>query len=109
MAKGFYNLAIREGPIEDFHAEKRVIGQKGMEAINRHAFNRIGYMFNLLHNGENEKFEKLCILGALPLDYFDPLDFNSKEVKGLETILREAELLVDTYKKYRNIVKKKNI
>jgi len=99
MAKGFYNLAMREGPLEDFHAEKRVIGQKEMEELNRHAFNRIGYMFNLLHKGENKKFERLCMLGALSLGYFDPLDFESEEVKKLDEILKQADLLAATYKK----------
>ena len=87
MAKGFYNLAMREGPLEDFHAEQRPIGQKEMEQINRHAFNRIGYMLNLLLSGENKKFEQICLMHAIALEYFDPLDFNSKEVKGLEELL----------------------
>ena len=99
MAKGFYNLVFREGVLEDIHAAKLPIGQKEMEALNRSSFNRIGFMFNLLHKGENEKFEKLCMVGAVPLSYFDPLDLSSKEVKHLERTLKASDEFLKIFSK----------
>lgn len=89
LAKGIWNLIVREGPLEDFHAEKRIVGNKEMEAINRFGFNRLGYILKLLFE-DCEKFMSLCTVGALPLSYFDPLDFKSDEVKSLDVIIELA-------------------
>lgn len=83
-AKGLYNIAFRSGPIEDYHAEGCPIGDKEMEKINRFAYNRLGYMINLLLTDQYEKFNLLCEVEAMNLDYFDPLDLESEEVKELE-------------------------
>ena len=86
MAKGFYNLAFREGPIENYHEEGCPIGNQEMEKINRFGFNRLGYLLDLLLSGEKEKVFNLCKHGALAVDYFEPIDFNSEEVKQLEEV-----------------------
>lgn len=86
MARGFYNLAFREGPIEDYHEEGCPIGNKEMEKINRFGFNRLGYLLDLILSGETEKVLKLCEHGALAVDYLDPIDFNSAEVKEMEEV-----------------------
>jgi hypothetical protein len=94
LALGLYNLAVREGPIEDFHAENRPIGQKEMEVINRFAYNRLAYVFNLLYNGERETFEKLCLQDSVPLAmHFDAPDYESKEVIGLKEILEGFDFM----------------
>ena len=92
MAKGFYNLAFREGPIEDYHADCCPIGNKEMERINRFGFNRLGYLLDLILSGDMKKLLKLCEQGALALDYFDPIDFNSAEVKQMEEVCNMLEL-----------------
>ncbi|MFA6282225.1 MAG: hypothetical protein WCY05_06985 [Candidatus Omnitrophota bacterium] len=86
IAKGLFNIIFRSGPIEEYHAEGRPIGDKEMEIINRFGFNRLGYMLDLFFSGEDgvEKFAKLCDTNAIFLSYFAPLDFNAKEVLNLE-------------------------
>lgn len=86
MARGFYNLAFREGPIENYHETGCPIGNKEMEKINRFGFNRLGYLLDLLLSGEEEKVLNLCKHGALAVDYFDPIDYNSAEVREMEEV-----------------------
>ena len=57
FAKAFYNLSVREGPIEDYHAEGCLIGDKEMEKINRFGVNRLGYISRL----EKKIIEKLRV------------------------------------------------
>jgi hypothetical protein len=91
MAKGLFNIVFRSGPIEDYHAEGCPIGDKEMEVLNRYGFNCMGYMLDLLFRGDMDKFMKICGGEAIFLSYFDPLDFNSKEVKQLEETFRLIE------------------
>lgn len=84
LAKGFYGMAVRNGPLEDFHAEGRPIGDKEMEILNRHAHNVISYLLKLLIEGEIDKLYSLCAAESLFLSYFDPADYNSEEVRRLE-------------------------
>ena len=86
LAKAFYNYAFREGPIEDYHAERCPIGNKEMETINRFGVNRLGYLLDLILSGEVDKLFKLCSIGALGVSYFDPIDLQSNEVKQMEKI-----------------------
>lgn len=92
MAKAFYNLSVREGPIEDFHAEGHSIGNAEMEKINRFGVNRLGFLLDLLLSGETEDLYKICRVGALGVSYFDPIDLNSeenKQMKKLKKMLKE--------------------
>lgn len=84
IAKGFYGMAFRNGPLEDYHAEGCSIGDKEMEVLNRFGFNRLGYLLDLLISGETDKLFTLCQSESLFLSYFDPLDLESEEVKELE-------------------------
>ena len=68
FAKAFYNLSVREGPIEDYHAEGCLIGDKEMEKINRFGVNRLGYISRL----EKKIIEKLRV----ELDSQFVLDFS---------------------------------
>ncbi len=92
IAKAFYNLSVREGPIEDYHAEGCSIGNKEMEKINRFGVNRLGYLLDLLLSGEIEDLYKICSVGALGVSYFDPIDLDSaenKQMKRLREMLRD--------------------
>ena len=79
MTKGIVGMAFRNGPIEDFHAEQRPIGNKEMEILNRFMVNRVGYILDLVFNDEFEKYETLCGAESLMVSFF-----SADEVKELE-------------------------
>lgn len=87
LTKGLFNIIFRSGPIEDYHAQGCPIKNKEMEVLNRFGCNRLGYMLSLILSGESKdfiKFQELCSLESNFVSYFDPLDFESSEVKELE-------------------------
>ena len=86
FAKAFYNLSVREGPIEDYHAEGCLIGDKEMEKINRFGVNRLGYLLDLLLSGEIEDLYKICSVGALGVSYFDPINLDRDEIKQMKKL-----------------------
>lgn len=86
LAKGFYALAMRNGPLENYHAERRPVGDSEMEAVNRYAYNVLCRLIQWIIDGEMEKVISICTVEALTLSYFDAPDYDSDEVKRLDTI-----------------------
>ena len=85
LAKGMYNMAVRSGPLENYHAEGCPIGDKEMEVINRYAYNVLCYLIKMMVDGDTDRFVTLCASESIFLSYFDPPDYNSEEVKQLDS------------------------
>ena len=83
IAKGIYSVAVRNGPIEVYHAEGRPIGQKEMEAINRYAYNVLCCLLKWFAEQKSEEFVTVCEFASRSLCYFDPPDYDSAEVQDL--------------------------
>ena len=78
LAKGFYGMAVRNGPLEDFHAQGCPIKDKEMEILNRHAHNVLCYLIKMFLEGQTDKLFTLCSGEAVFLSYFDAADYYSK-------------------------------
>ena len=89
LAKGLFNIIFRSGPIEDYHATGCSINDSKMERLNRFGINRLGYMLSLILSKDSNKIKKfydLCAIESIFVSQFDPIDFESKEVRELDEI-----------------------
>lgn len=79
-------MAVRNGPLEEFHADRRPIGQKEMEAINRYAYNVLCCLISWYSSEKLDELITVCGFESHSVSYFDPPDYNSEEVQDLYRI-----------------------
>lgn len=93
--KAFWNLAFRNTPLEDFHANKEPIDDEKMRILSKYAYNAMYKLFKYMIT-DKEKFTKIILAENFyfPCTEYDKFDPKSDAAKEVDSTLKLYDILV---------------